>query len=792
MANGGIPVVNRVLLTLIVLLASFGSAAAQLTVVSTTPAVNQTVAVNSTVSVEFDRALNTATVNADTFRVFGRGSGTATGTYAFSNGNKTVTLTPDQPFTAGEFVFVNLSEDITAADTTTLRTEGYALQFTTATAPAGATFQQIDVFSNRTGGPGGPQTRIYGAASTDLDNDEYLDLATVNEVSGDVRVFLNLADGSGLYDSMLAPEPIGLESSPNEPADFDNDGLTDLCTAAATDGVINVLLGSGDGNFSGNQEITVGSQPHGIAPLDVDGDGDLDIVNANVGSNNLSLMINDGNGGFGSPTFFEGGVNGEYGLTQADMDEDGITDLVVAGRNGSEIATMLGNGNGTFTAAGPAQSTGGQTWVVVVGDVNGDGDLDAVTANDGDGTVGVLIGEGDGTFEAVDTISVGSHLPSVDLGDLDGDGDLDLVASSFGGGFWRRFENDGTGSFSFVEDIPAPNNPSCSILLDFDNDGDLDMALTDEIADVVILMENGSGGTGCSPAPSACRTPVAAGKSKLKIIDKTDSEKDKLTWSFTKGETTTLVEFGDPVSTPADAYDLCLYENGQLVQSFAIPAAGGCDILPCWKPTGSGLSYRDRELTPDGILTTKLTPGNDDKTKIKVVGKGTRLGIPDLDDFDTDVVIQLQKQSDALCWGATFSPPFTKNDGTTFRDSSDAPDPSTPLPLWSDIHSQVIGTSCGGCHGGSGGLSGLGDCNTAHASLISIVSTENPTMNRVEPGNSFDSWLMHKLDGTHSWFTADCVGGFCGSQMPLGTPLPLATRDAIRAWITNGAVNDCP
>ena len=783
---------NRVLLTVAVLFASYGTAAAQLAVVSTTPAVNQTVAVGTTVSVEFDRALNTATVNADTFRVFGRGSGTASGTFAFSNGDKTVTLTPSEPFTAGEFVFVNLSEDITAADTTTLRTQGYAFQFTTATAPAGATFQQIDIMSNRTGGPGGPQTRIYGAASTDLDNDGYLDLATVNEVSGDVRVFMNTADGSGLYDSMLPPEPIGLESSPNEPADFDNDGLTDLCTAAATDGVINVLLGSGDGEFSSNQEIDVGNQPHGIAPLDVDGDGDLDIVNCNVGSNNLSLMINDGNGGFGTPTFFEGGVDGEYGLTQADMNEDGITDLVVAGRNGSEIAVMLGNGDATFTAAGPAQSTGGQTWVVVVGDVNGDGDLDAVTANDGDGTVGVLIGEGDGTFEPVDIISIGSHLPSVDLGDLDGDGDLDMVVSSFSGNFWRRFENDGSGTFSFVEDIPAPSNPSCSILLDFDNDGDLDMALTDEIADVVILMKNGTGGTGCSPAPSACRAPVAGGKSKLTIIDKTDSEKDKLTWTFTKGEATSLSEFGDPIATPADAFDLCLYENGQLVQSFAIPAAGGCDILPCWRPTGSGLSYRDRELTPDGILTVKLTPSSGDNTKIKVIGKGTRLGIPDLNGFDTRVVVQLQRQSDDLCWGATFAPPYKKNDGVTFKDSSEAPDPAAPQPIWSAIHGEVIGPICSGCHGGAGGLSGMGDCNTAYANTVSIVSTENPTMNRIEPGVPMASWLMHKLDGTHSWFTMDCVGGFCGGQMPLGSPLPDVTRDAIRAWITNGAVNDCP
>jgi hypothetical protein len=785
----------QALLVLIALV--FGSATAahaQIAVVSTSPALNDNAAVTASVSVEFDRALDTATVNASSFRVFGRGSGTATGAFIFSNGNKTVTLTPNDPFTAGEIVFVNLANTIKGADATTLRSAGYAFQFTTATAPAAAVFSEIDTFSNRTGGPGGPQTRIYGAAATDLDNDEYLDLATVNEVSADVRVFLNTADGSGLYGAMLPREGIGVEASPNDPADFDNDGLTDLCVAAASSHSVSILLGAGDGSFSSNQEITVGTAPHGIVPLDVDGDADLDIVNANVDSDELSLLINDGNGSFGAPTFFEGGVNGEYGLAQGDMNGDGITDLVVAGRNGAEIVTQLGNGDGTFNAAGPAQATGGNTWVVVLGDVDGDGVLDAVTANPGTNTVGILIGDGDGTFAPADTISIGSHIPSVDLGDLDGDGDLDMVVSSYGGSFWRRFENDGTGSFSFVEDIPAPSNPSCSILLDFDNDGDLDMALTDEIADVVVLMQNGGiGSSGCTPAPTACREPIAEGKAKLTLVDRSPSDKDKIIFTWTKGEATSLSDFGDPLTT--DAYDLCLYEDGVLQQGFEIPAAGTCDGRPCWSTAGSGLSYRDKELTPDGIATVKLTPGDvDGKSKLKVTGKGTRLGLPAVSGLDQTIEIQLQRKDDARCWGATFTQPFTKNDGVTLKASSGAPDPAVPAPVWSEIFAEVVGPTCGGCHGAaaSGGLTGLDDCNTGYASLVGVASVRLATMDRVEPGDALSSFLMHKLDGTQSAFNALCSGGFCGSQMPIGTPLSTEVRDAIRAWITNGAVNDCP
>jgi hypothetical protein len=785
-----------------ILLALPALAAAQLQLVSTSPALNATVAPSSAIAVTFDRAVDTATVGVGTFRVFGQWSGAVRGTYAFSNGNKTVTLTPDDPFSAGEFVFVNLSHDMKAADTSSLRAAGYAFQFMTATAPSAGSFSKIDEFSNRTGGA---QTRIYGASAGDLDGDRFLDLATVNEVSADVRVFLNRGDGSGLFQSMLPREQIGVEASPNCTADFDNDGHLDLCVSAATTEDVWILLGAGDGGFKSKQSVAAGDQPHGIVPLDVDGDGDLDIVGANVGSNNLALYLNDGSGHFGTPTFVEAGVNGEYGLAIADMNGDGITDVVVGGRNGEQVVTMLGNGNGTFTASTP-RDCGGAVWVVVLGDVNGDGKLDAAPANDGDGTIGILLGNGDGTFAPVSTIPIGSHVPSVDLGDLDGDGDLDLVPSSFGGGFWRWYRNDGTGAFTLVEQFEAPANPSCAVLFDADNDGDLDLGLTDEIADVVIIMRNDDQ-SGCTLGPSACRQPLEAGKSKLTLKDKTPDTSDGLSWKWTKGEITAKADFGDPTSTTD--YELCLYENGALVKGFRVPAGDFCRTKPCWRDIGKGFTYKDPDRTPNGIMAAKLVEGLiAGKANVKVKGKGGLLGMPDVGALTGILDVQLQPTGGGPCFGATYSPPFKKNDGITLLALSDAPLVTTtsttsttstssttlpPAPVWSAIHSQVIAVRCAGCHGGSGGLSGLNDCNTAHAMLVNVASTELPTMDRVEPGDPTTSWIMQKLDGTQGWFTAQCNFNFCGSQMPLIPPtLTQETRDAIRQWITDGALNDCP
>jgi hypothetical protein len=457
-----------------------------LEVVTTLPPAISVASVSTAVTVVFDRPVALHTVDRASFRVFGRQSGPASGRYSFSHGGRRITFHRDSPFAAGEVVWVNLARTIRGLDGSSLRSAGHAFQFGTSVTPSGGTFTEYDELSNTSG----PQTRIYGAAATDLNRDGYPDLTTVNEVSADLRVFMNLADGTGGYGDFLAPEPIGDEASPNETADFDNDGNTDICAAATSSEDVWILLGNGDGTFGAPQSIAVDQEPHGIAVLDVDGDADFDIVNCNRGGDNLSLMLNDGQGGFGAPSFFEGGVNGEYGLAAGDMDADGITDLVVAGQDGSHLRTLRGNGDGSFTPVGSPQGSGGPTWVVTLGDVDGDGDLDASTANSSGGTAGILRNTGAGAFAAVTTVNLGAHTVSTDLGDLDGDGDLDWSVSSFGGGFWRLYRNNGGGTFAFWLEIPAPSNPSCSILVDTDRDGDLDLALTDEIADLVVLMRN--------------------------------------------------------------------------------------------------------------------------------------------------------------------------------------------------------------------------------------------------------------------------------------------------------------
>jgi len=104
----------------------------------------------------------------------------------------------------------------------------------------------------------------------------------------------------------------------------------------------------------------------------------------------------------------------------------------------------------------------------------------------------VVLGDGAGGFFLNSSFPTDPFPLADDLGDLDGDGDLDWVISSFSGD-WRLFTNNGAGAFTFNREFDAAQAASCALLLDIDNDLDLDLALIDELADTVAIIQN----TGC-------------------------------------------------------------------------------------------------------------------------------------------------------------------------------------------------------------------------------------------------------------------------------------------------------
>jgi hypothetical protein len=459
-------------------------AAAAFQVTSTVPAGNSAAARFTAIRVDFDAPVDPSSVTPASFRVFGRASGVTSGSLVFSNGDRTVTFTPSGRFVAGERVVVNLSTAVEAADGSPLTTGSYFFGFVVAGGQTAGALSQVQHLNTRT--LPADAVALYGVNVADLDNDGAVDLATINEDSGDLRVFLNQGGGTGLFSvPFLTPQTLDTSSSPSVTADFDADGETDLVVSPADADAIFVLLGNGDGTFGTPQVVAAGLTNKGLAVVDVEGDGDDDILVANRDSSDIALTLNDGSGVFGAASFFDGGVGGEHGLDSGDMDGDGIADLVVAGRPGADISVLLGNGSGGFGTPSPAISTGGGTWVVVLADIDGDGNLDAATANGRSDSASVLLGDGLGGLGPATRFPVSGQIASVDLGDIDGDGDVDMITSNTD--FWNLYANDGSGNLSLSSQIAAPSQAACAAILDFDDDGDVDIAFTDERTDDIFI-----------------------------------------------------------------------------------------------------------------------------------------------------------------------------------------------------------------------------------------------------------------------------------------------------------------
>jgi hypothetical protein len=98
------------------------------------------------------------------------------------------------------------------------------------------------------------------------------------------------------------------------------------------------------------------------------------------------------------------------------------------------------------------------------------------------------------------------------------------------------------------------------------------------------------------------------------------------------------------------------------------------------------------------------------------------------------------------------------------------------------IYPDIIAPNCS-CHvdGGPGGLS-MPSAAVAYENLVLTAATQLGTMDRVSPGDSMESYLIHKLENTHL-----DVGG-SGGVMPKSGALPGNVINDVRAWIDNGAM----
>ena len=151
---------------------------------------------------------------------------------------------------------------------------------------------------------------------------------------------------------------------------------------------------------------------------------------------------------------------------------------------------------------------------------------------------------------------------------------------------------------------------------------------------------------------SLCATTAAVGcrtalKSVLVIKDNTTNSKDKLTWKWIKGQSTTQAEFGDPTSTASIA--LCVYDNTGLVGETLVAPGANWSVV-----STKGWKFLDKSGSQDGIQKVVLSGSTDNKAKALMKGKG--INLPDIAPALTlPVTVQMVNSESGLCWQSVFN-----------------------------------------------------------------------------------------------------------------------------------------
>lgn len=171
-----------------------------------------------------------------------------------------------------------------------------------------------------------------------------------------------------------------------------------------------------------------------------------------------------------------------------------------------------------------------------------------------------------------------------------------------------------------------------------------------------------AGTSSCVAAPrTGCQESTAA-TTKLTISDKTDASDDRLSWKWSRGEATTLMDLGNPLGS--DDYALCVYDESAstptlLFRAVAPARESLCGNAARWSaPTGSGIKYKDAGLTPDGMDSIRLKVGSAGKSKLIVKAAGSNLSGRSFDlpapPLALPVRVQLHIEGGA-CFEATYS-----------------------------------------------------------------------------------------------------------------------------------------
>ncbi len=392
----------------------------------------------------------------------------------------------------------------------------------------------------------------------DFDGDNHLDLIVSNAGGDDVSVLLGRGDGTFadqvFYTVGDGPTPRrGLEA-----ADLDGDGQLDLAIAQVLSNDVSVLLGSGDGGFSGPLRSPVGLGPVALVAGDFSGDGRLDVASVNPTTNDVTVALGAGNASWRIVQQLTVGQS-PVALVQADFNRDGRLDLATANQGSDDVSILLGLGTGALKSE-ESVSVGNQPVAIVAGDFNADSLVDLATANGLSNNVTILLGRGDGTFQRTLSLAATDLPQSLVAGDFDRDGRVDLATANYRSQDVALFFGRGNGTFAAPLRIALGTSPAFLLASDLDGDGDLDLATANPLShDVSVLLARGDGTFASAVRFAAGEGPLAVTSADFNGDGRLDlgtanSLSDDVTLLLGRGDGT----FGEPLARPTGDYPAAL------------------------------------------------------------------------------------------------------------------------------------------------------------------------------------------------------------------------------------------
>ena len=444
-------------------------------------------------------------------------------------------------------------------------------------------------------------------------------------------------------------------------ADLNNDGYLDIATVS--DNVnVDVFYGDGKGDFAGTHSFsTSGYGVIEIASSDFDQDGKEDLAVLAEGSpysggRILTILFGNSAGVFSDTSdfgqdsvSFDVGV-GRFGLNVADLDNDTYKDILIS--SGRENSYVLFNNqsveNRSFVESAIGEGFDGYIEQSAVADINGDGSLDIIKSDNS--SVSILLNEGNRTFSTLSSTFTGSYSFNIQSEDINKDGFSDILISDPIENKITFIFGDALASLNTSQEYNVDGSPSVLAISDINRDGNLDVVsanVENDTVSILLATEGGSWqvaesysiGNYSSASSYLNNTSVATISNSIRVADVNGDEYDDIVVVNSGDDSLSILlnrqdnTFSDQVAYPVGFGPISTFleSNSSGQSNIVVINSGKSDEDFRRNPSLSVLKYRGNNTFTNATSNVPAIP-----TTVVSIEDGVTLGSSRIVDFNGD------------------------------------------------------------------------------------------------------------------------------------------------------------